>query len=710
MKKLFIFLLAIFGLFLASCDINFENNNNASTDKKEDAVYEKTVTPQLAISDISRINYTIENVCEDIEECSVQILDSDGDIKVVYHTLTGIIRELDNNENYKLTGYYMGNINDKLYKVNIELTEINTKGYDNVLKLQKNKCVSNIYSNLFVVDTKPFIDAAPEGYSFAGITVTEKDGEAKDFDYNGQATICVKGLKPNTTYQVGSYYDRISKEKAKMSYKLDTSVTPGYRIRFVGFWVVSGDTSANKVEMVYNNEVLYTYYVEDGGSIYNPYNFILPEKYDGYYVVGSDKNLENITTDLVCNLVLAKENPTESFLVVFYDFNGNIFHSETVEYGKAAVGPTTTPPNYTVGSITYEFDKWDKDYSNITANIRIYPVKKDNTPKEDIPIVKYNNTLISNKYLSGGYKVTSGGNSVISTKVYLKDSSGNIYDIITEKNTNESYFVEYDSTKEYQLYTEIEYKLDSMTSSAFITKTQSINYTNINSIDQKNYSFDAAHETNRSMHVKVRYDDIDMIVRYVKVNDYHSYFYGFEVKDNLAIVNGLYPGYKYSLNYAFKDDTDQSLYYVSSSTFEIETMSKAEFGLEEVKIEYFQNNNEMGHEFILTFVGDKAEEILSEMYGFNLHGTIIENGQDINPNIGQVMTGTYDDGRKYAYAYCHVDMYNPETGQFMDYEYHISQIMFSIDDEGFDYHSTDKFEETENGYIQYYECRADLAW
>ena len=711
MKKLFVLLLTIFSLFLASCDINFanNNNNNSSTDKKEEAVYSKAIQPSLVIDSIDKINYSIENVCDKIVECSIQILDSDGDIFVVYDKLNGSIRELNNNEKYKLSGYYMGYIDNTLYKVNIEEAIINTASYNDVLKIQRSTCVSNIYSNLFVVDTKPFIDAAPEGYSFQGITVTEKGGEPKDIDYTGQDTICVKDLKPSTTYSIGSYYDKISvKSKLKMSNKLN-DVTPGYRIRFVGFWVVSGDTSANKVDMVYNNEILYTYYIEDGGSLYNPYNFILPEKYKGYYVVGSDKKLENITTDLVCNLILALENPTTSFLVVFYDFKGNIFHSETVELGKAAVGPATTPENYTVGDITYEFDKWDKDYSNITANTKIYPVKKDNTPKEEIPVIEFNNTLISNKYISGGFQTKDGAKAIISSKVYLKDTSDNITDIANETDGYVSFFTEYDQSLKYELHYEIEYKLDNMTESAYITKTQIINFANMALYDKGNYSFDAAHETNRSMHIKVRYDDIDMIVRYVKVNDYVSNFHEYIVKDNLAIVDGLYPGYKYNLNYAFKDNNDEYLYYVSNSTFEIETMSKAEFGLESVSIEYFTHQGVSGNQVLITFVGDKAYEFLSNENGVQIHAQIIENMEhvEVNFDTSQIQTVTDDGGNKYAYVYGEINTFNYETGQW--YEFGIGQITLLYDDEVFYYFSND-YKQTETGYVDYFEPHSHLIW
>lgn len=710
MKKLFVFLLSFFAILLASCDINItnNNNNNASTDKKEDAIYSFEVSPQLSISSIDKVNYSIENVCDNVDDCSIQILDSKENIVVVYDKLSGSIRELNKNEEYVFTGYYLGYIGNKLYKVNIKPTKIDTTGYDSVLKIQKNNCVSNVFSNLFVIDTKPFVDASPEGYSFAGISVTEKDGNTKDFDYNNQTRICVENIKPNTTYLVSPYYDEITKAKSKISYNI-ADVTSGYRIKFVGFWVVSGDKNANKVDMVYKDEILYTYYVADGGSIYNPYNFMLPQKYKNYVIVGSDKALENITSDMVCNLVLADKNAASIFLVVFYDLKGNIFHSEYVEAGKAANGPNKTPESYTVGSITYEFDKWDKEYINVTENMHIYPIKKDNRPKEEIPVIEYDNTLISNKYLSGGYNTKSGGASIISTKVYLKDSTGNIYNIVTEKVINESYLVEYDSSKTYELYTQIEYKLDTMTESAYITKVQHIDYSKINSYDQGNYSFDAAFETNRSMHVKVRYDDIDMLVRYIKVNDYYSYFSEFAVEDNLAIVDGLYPGCNYVLNYAFKDNTDELLYYVSNSTFEIETLSKAEFGLEEVSIEYTKSNS-MTQEIVkIKFVGEKAEEYLAILDGFHINATIIENSEKVAVQIlsNEIETGVDEYGNKYAFVYARVDARNYETGDL--YMYNISQITLIIEDEVFYYFGED-YKATENGYIDYFEYDDYLEW
>ena len=707
MKKFLFIILAFIGLFLVSCDINMNNNNSFSPNNKDIPVYSSEVAPTISVESINKINYSIENVCDDLTECSVQILNSDNEIDTVYSSLNGIIRDLNSNSKYKLTGYYYGYINNKLYKVNIAAKEIDTKGFNDVLKIQRSTCVSNIYSNLFVVDTTPFVEAAPEGYNFAGITVTEKDSEEKSIDYTGQKEICVENLKPNTSYLIGSYYDLAPQAKAKMSRSLSGN-TPGYRLKFIGFWVVSGDKNANKVEMVYANEVLYTYYVADGDTIFDPYRFVLPEKYNGYYIVGSDKNLDRITSDLVCNLVLAKEEPTTKFVVVFYDFEGNIFHSENVEKNCAAVGPSTTPPNYNNGSILLEFDRWDKDYSNVVSNMSIYPVKKDNTPKDEIPVIEFKNTLISDVYLSGGYKIESGANSIISAKVYLKDSNGSIIDLATDVKGYASYFVEYDSSKTYELHTEIEYKLDGMTESSYIKNMQVINYSNINPLDKKNYSFDAAHDSYKTMHVKVRYDDIDMLVRYRKINEYSSVFYQYPVDDAIANLDQLSPGRTYTLNYAFKDSTDDKLYYVSNQSFEIQTMSKAEFGLEEVKIEYYFNDYR-NNDFMLTFVGDKAETVMKNLHVFDFHGSIIENGQEVsqflNFDTNQITTGLTEDNKKYASIHVSVHFWNSELAEEYDYEYHISQIFVTVGDENFDYSSTSQFEDTEHGVIQYYDIR-----
>ena len=162
------------------------------------------------------------------------------------------------------------------------------------------------------------------------------------------------------------------------------------------------------------------------------------------------------------------------------------------------------------------------------------------------------------------------------------------------------------------------------------------------------------------------------------------------------------------MNYAFKDSTDDKLYYVSNQSFEIQTMSKAEFGLEEVKIEYYFNDYR-NNDFMLTFVGDKAETVMKNLHVFDFHGTIIENGQEVsqflNFDTNQITTGLTEDNKKYASIHVSVHFWNSELAEEYDYEYHISQIFVTVGDENFDYSSTSQFEDTEHGVIQYYDIR-----
>jgi hypothetical protein len=70
------------------------------------------------------------------------------------------------------------------------------------------------------------------------------------------------------------------------------------------------------------------------------------------------------------------ESVLRSYPVVFYDGDGNIVSSQTVEYGKSAKTPadaTKTPTD----TVYYVFDSWDTDYFSITGNTEVHATFKE---------------------------------------------------------------------------------------------------------------------------------------------------------------------------------------------------------------------------------------------------------------------------------------------------------------------------------------------
>lgn len=98
------------------------------------------------------------------------------------------------------------------------------------------------------------------------------------------------------------------------------------------------------------------------------------------------KNYVTITTRYfsVYALYRTVEKP-KTYTVKWVDGDGKVIKTETVESGKSATPPTQVPTKKATEKYTYKFSKWDKDYTNITADTVIsawftaHEIKADDT-------------------------------------------------------------------------------------------------------------------------------------------------------------------------------------------------------------------------------------------------------------------------------------------------------------------------------------------
>lgn len=114
----------------------------------------------------------------------------------------------------------------------------------------------------------------------------------------------------------------------------------------------------------YDGTVLKTETVEYGGSATSP----TPTRI-GYTFTGWDKDYSNI----VSNTTITAVYTINVYTVTFADYNGVILKTEKVEY----LGSATAPSNPT--RTGYTFAKWDKDFSSITSNITVTAIYTINT-------------------------------------------------------------------------------------------------------------------------------------------------------------------------------------------------------------------------------------------------------------------------------------------------------------------------------------------
>ncbi len=112
--------------------------------------------------------------------------------------------------------------------------------------------------------------------------------------------------------------------------------------------------------------------VSHGSDAIAPANPTRPStaKYD-YTFKSWDKGFTNITSDLTVTATYTES--IRSYTVTFKDYDGDVLKTETVKYGSGATAPSD--PSRTDGWI---FDKWDKDYSNITGDTTVTAVYWDN--------------------------------------------------------------------------------------------------------------------------------------------------------------------------------------------------------------------------------------------------------------------------------------------------------------------------------------------
>ena len=83
---------------------------------------------------------------------------------------------------------------------------------------------------------------------------------------------------------------------------------------------------------------------------------------EGYTFIGWDKEFTSITENVDINAVYQ----INTYLVRFFDWDGQLLKQQNVEYKSAA-----TPPTYIPVREGYTFNGWDLDYSSITAPLDI---------------------------------------------------------------------------------------------------------------------------------------------------------------------------------------------------------------------------------------------------------------------------------------------------------------------------------------------------
>ena len=116
----------------------------------------------------------------------------------------------------------------------------------------------------------------------------------------------------------------------------------------------------------WNGTVLKTQSVYHTGAATAPAN---PTR-TGYTFTGWDKAFTNVTADLV----VTAQYSANTYTVTFKDWNGTVLKTQQVQYGGAATAPAN--PTRT----GYTFTGWDKEFTNVTANLVVTAQYVQNEP------------------------------------------------------------------------------------------------------------------------------------------------------------------------------------------------------------------------------------------------------------------------------------------------------------------------------------------
>ena len=223
-------------------------------------------------------------------------------------------------------------------------------------------------------------------------------------------------------------YDLISESSTVSFFSRALPITEGYRIHFVGYYILTSGAINHRVRILYQEECLYRFYIADGDSISN-WRFesiMLPIHLENYSIVGTTSNLTNILSDIDAEAILVEKNQKEQYNVVFYDFNGTVISNQVVQEGKDATPPTLSQSQKEFfveeGSYRYKyvFTGWPTNYTNVTAFTCVSPryERYDYTPPAiHAELMVGWDFLILRQY-------TTNGSSVVSSDIYAVDAKG----------------------------------------------------------------------------------------------------------------------------------------------------------------------------------------------------------------------------------------------------------------------------------------------
>lgn len=352
---------------------------------------------------------------------------------------------------YTVSGYVCYLEGDKVNKIIISDYTFEGTDLSTVNAVTETDAQIENYANGMKVGTYEYVTAAPDGFELDALALYLGDKLVSEMAYDGNNYIAFVDLEKND-YRLDAIY---KKQEASIvsTYSL-LSVTPGYRIRIVGFNVHYGYGSNTlcRVRLFYQGELLYTQYYTKGTFPQDVFKFMLPIKYENYYIIGSDEYNSVIDNDQDWNLIMVNQHDDASKIVIYHDKDEqNVIDYQKLNKDESPKEPDGTNLSYFSSDnlVKYEFVKWSYYNAPYEGNIVIgYPVFNglvldDKACEYDI-VAYVRDTSIDLNYISVGDVLCSnvkmyimGGKwlaktDITNNKKELETTPNTVYTIIFE--------------------------------------------------------------------------------------------------------------------------------------------------------------------------------------------------------------------------------------------------------------------------------------
>ncbi len=134
-------------------------------------------------------------------------------------------------------------------------------------------------------------------------------------------------------------------------------------------------------------------YGSDGQPPLNP--FRESDATNAYTFIGWDTDFTNITSNLDVHAMYMPVPLGQTYEVNFYDGDGKLIETQTVNHGEDAVSPTVTPTKAEDAQYTYTFHSWNKPLTNIDKNMDIYPIFEETSKEYTVTFYDAEGNVIS---------------------------------------------------------------------------------------------------------------------------------------------------------------------------------------------------------------------------------------------------------------------------------------------------------------------------